>query len=55
MEITFAVVDAVYDFAKPGVNAPKLAGAPSDSDSVAGTEPPTGVPTLVVEVPHANV
>jgi hypothetical protein len=25
----------------PGVNAPKLAGTPSDSASVAGTEPPT--------------
>ena len=42
MLITVAVVDAVYSFATPGVNAPNAAGAPSVSDSVAGTEPPTG-------------
>ena len=41
VEITFAVVDAVYSFARPGVNAPKLAGVPSVSASVAGTLPPT--------------
>ena len=40
--ITFAVDDAVYSFATPGVNAPNVAGAPSVSDSVAGTVPPTG-------------
>ena len=39
--MTFAVVLAVYSFATPGVNAPNEAGAPSVSDSVAGTEPPT--------------
>src|SRR6201999_1780235 len=47
--ITFAVVDAVYSFATPGVNAPNVAGAPSVSDSVAGTAPPTGWETLVDE------
>src|SRR4051812_25262396 len=41
VEITLAVVDAVYVLAVPGVNAPKLAGVPSVSDSVAGTVPPT--------------
>src|SRR5690348_6807403 len=41
VEMTFAVVLAVYSFATPGVNAPKVAGAPSVSDSVAGTTPPT--------------
>ena len=40
MEITVAVVDAVYSFATPGVNAPNAAGAPSVSASVAGTVPP---------------
>ena len=40
VEMTFAVVDAVYSFATPGVNAPKLAGAPIVSASVAGTVPP---------------
>src|SRR3954463_11360015 len=39
--ITFAVVVAVYSRATPGVNAPKLAGAPSVSASVAGTVAPT--------------
>ena len=41
LEITLAVVVAVYSRATPGVNAPKLAGAPDVSDSVAGTVPPT--------------
>ena len=41
VEITLAVVLALYVRATPGVNAPKLAGAPSVSDSVAGTVPPT--------------
>src|SRR5262249_43819732 len=38
--ITFAVVDAEYSKSIPGVNGPKDAGAPSDSDSVGGTVPP---------------
>src|SRR3954468_15926770 len=41
VEITFAGVVAVYSFATPGVKAPNVAGAPSDSESVAGTVPPT--------------
>src|SRR4051812_19472770 len=41
VEITLAVVDAVYSRSTPGWKAPKLAGAPSVSDSVAGTVPPT--------------
>jgi hypothetical protein len=40
--MTVAVVEAVYSLATPGVNAPKVAGAPSVSDNVAGTLPPTG-------------
>ena len=39
--MTFAVVDAVYSRATPGVNAPKDAAGPSVSDSVGGTVPPT--------------
>ena len=31
----------MYSRATPGVNAPNVAGVPSVSDSVAGTEPPT--------------
>jgi hypothetical protein len=42
LEITLAVVEAVYSRATPGVKAPNEAGAPSVSDSVAGTTPPTG-------------
>ena len=42
VETTLAVVEAVYSRATPGVNAPKDAGAPSVSASVAGTMPPTG-------------
>ena len=40
-----AVVDAVYSLATPGVKAPKVAGAPSVSASVAGTcrRPPRGL------------
>ncbi len=41
VEITFAVVVAEYVLSSPGVNAPKDAGAPSVSASVAGTVPPT--------------
>jgi hypothetical protein len=48
VEMTVASVDAVYSFATPGANAPNEAGAPSASDSVAGTEPPT-VPSVDVE------
>src|SRR4051812_24034964 len=40
VEMTLAVVLAVYVLATPGVKAPKAAGVPSDSDSVAGTVPP---------------
>ena len=40
LEITFAEVDAVYSRATPGVNAPNDAGAPRESESVAGTVPP---------------
>src|SRR5262249_5170177 len=47
VEITSADVDAVYVFATPGVNAPKLAGAPRVSESVAGVVPPT-VPFVFV-------
>ena len=37
-----AVVDAVYSVRPcPGVNVPNVAGAPSVSESVAGTVPPT--------------
>src|SRR3954454_15760615 len=41
VEVTVAVVEAAYSFATPGVNTPKRAGAPSVSESVAGTVPPT--------------
>src|SRR3954447_1673208 len=41
VEVTVEVIDASYSFAAPGVNAPRDAGAPSVSDSVAGTVPPT--------------
>src|SRR4051795_12072536 len=41
VEMTFAVVCAVYVFSTPGVNGPNDAGLPSVSDSVAGTVPPT--------------
>ena len=37
VEMTLAVVEAVYSFATPGVNAPNVAGAPIVSDSVAAT------------------
>ena len=45
VEITLAVVDAVYSRVTPGWKAPKDAFAPSKSESVAGTVPPTGVET----------
>jgi hypothetical protein len=41
VEMTFAVVPAVYSLSTPGANAPKLAALPSESESVAGTVPPT--------------
>jgi hypothetical protein len=40
VEITPAVVVAVYSLSMPGVNAPNVAGAPSVRFSVAGTVPP---------------
>ena len=40
VDVTVAVVDAVYSFATPGVNGPNDAGAPSVSARVAGTVPP---------------
>src|SRR5689334_17652931 len=46
--ITLAVEDAVYVLSTPGVNAPNVAGAPSESASVAGVVPET-VPVLLVE------
>src|SRR4051794_5279001 len=53
--ITFAVVVAVYSRATPGTNAPKLAGVPSVSESVAGTmpltSPVTGVAVLTRSLP----
>ena len=36
-----AIAGESAQFATPGVNAPKEAGAPSASESVAGTDPPT--------------
>src|SRR6478609_10889636 len=51
--ITFAVDAVVYSFATPGVNAPKVAGAPSVSDSVAGTVPPTSPAVAVSFGPSA--
>src|SRR4051812_35105292 len=41
VEVTVAVVLAVYVRSAPGVNGPKAGGAPSVSESVAGTVPPT--------------
>src|SRR5919112_4057723 len=42
VEMTLAVVDAVYSRASPGVNGPNETGPPSVSERVAGTPPPTG-------------
>src|ERR1700742_3215500 len=47
VEMTSAALDAVYVLSTPGVNAPKLTGPPSVSESAAGTEPPTGAVALV--------
>src|SRR3954471_6925703 len=41
VEVTFAVVAAEYVRPTPGVKTPNDAGPPSESDSVAGTVPPT--------------
>src|SRR4051794_26333652 len=41
LEMTFAVVEATYSRSTPGTKAPNDGAAPSDSDKVAGTEPPT--------------
>src|SRR3954452_3381326 len=40
VDVTVAVVPAVYSLSTPGVNAPKLAGAPRVSESLGGTVPP---------------
>src|SRR3712207_1305774 len=47
VEMTLAVVLAAYSRSTPGVKAPKLAAAPSVSDRVGGTEPPTPPSTEV--------
>src|ERR1700761_5245737 len=47
VEMTSAVVEAVYVLSIPGVNAPNDGAAPSVSESVAGTVPPT-VPVVLV-------
>ena len=47
VETTVACDEAAYVFATPGVNAPNVAGAPSVSESVAGTVPPTSPRTGV--------
>src|SRR5689334_4118171 len=49
VEMIAAVVEAVYSLARPGVNAPKLAGAPRTSESVAGTVPPGVLSVLTAE------
>src|SRR3954462_10543901 len=41
VDTTSAVVDAVYVFSTPGVNAPNDAADPRVNESVAGTVPPT--------------
>src|SRR4051794_28659458 len=41
VEVTVAVVEAVYSRSTPGVKAPKLPVAPSVRESVGGTVPPT--------------
>ena len=53
-EMTLAVVPAVYVLPTPGVKKPNVAGAPSVSESVAGTAPPTGC-TPVLAAPAAGV
>ena len=41
VEVTVAVVEAVYSRAMPGMKAPRVTGPGSESASVAGTVPPT--------------
>src|SRR3954454_5910807 len=41
VEVTVAGVDAKYVFVTPGVKAPNAPGAPRESESFAGTLPPT--------------
>src|SRR3954447_2866928 len=53
VEITFAVVEAVYVASTPGVNAPNDAGAPRVSANVAGTEPPAPPTALVAAASSA--
>ena len=48
VEVTSRSSRSCRSRATPGVKAPKLTGAPSVSDSVAGTVPPTGTPGTVV-------
>src|SRR5689334_18087346 len=54
---TFAAVVAVYSRSAPGVNAPNYAGAPSVSESVAGTSPPTspGAETEMTGLPSSAI
>src|SRR5690349_22825467 len=47
VEITLAVVEAVYVLPTPGVNGPNVAGVPRLSASVAGTVPPASPGALV--------
>ena len=42
VEVTLAVVAALYSFVTPAVNAPKETGPPTVRATVAGTAPPTG-------------
>src|SRR3954470_17002128 len=41
VEMTLAVVSAAYVFATPGWNGPRAGSVPNESESVAGTLPPT--------------
>src|SRR6478752_6294250 len=50
VEMTLAVVDASYVRSTPGTNAPNVAGVPSVSASVAGTEPPASPVAWVMNV-----
>src|SRR5215207_936445 len=51
VEVTVAVLEAVYSCATPGVNEPNEAGAPSVSDNVAGTAPPAEPSTTFARSP----
>src|SRR3954451_17256497 len=48
VDVTVAVVDAVYSFSTPGVNGPNDAGGPTVRASVGGTVPPTSTGTAGV-------